>query len=252
MDTSTLAPATFQRPPAAGDNRPHAVVIGAGFGGLAAAIRLGAKGYRVTVLEKLDAPGGRAYTYHQDGFTFDAGPTIITAPYMFEELWTLCGQRMADDVELRPDRSVLPHPLRRRHGTSPTPPTTTRCAPRSRGSRPSDVAGFDRFMREQRGHLQGRLRGTGRQALPQHGVHAASAAAELVRLQGYRTVYSRVSDYFTQREAAHRLQLPPAADRRQSVDHHRLLLPDRASRAHARRALRDGRHGRAGAAAWSG
>ncbi len=81
--------------------RPHAVVIGSGFGGLAAAVRLGARGYRVTVVEKLDAPGGRAYVYRQDGFTFDAGPTIITAPYLLEELWTLCGRRMADDVELR-------------------------------------------------------------------------------------------------------------------------------------------------------
>ena len=62
------------------DRRPHAVVIGSGFGGLAAAIRLGAKGYRVTVLEKLDAPGGRAYVYRQDGFVFDAGPTVITDP----------------------------------------------------------------------------------------------------------------------------------------------------------------------------
>ena len=63
---------------------PHAVVIGSGFGGLAAAVRLGAKGYRVTVLEKLDAPGGRAYVHRQDGFTFDAGPTIVTAPFLFE------------------------------------------------------------------------------------------------------------------------------------------------------------------------
>ena len=54
----------------------HAVVIGAGFGGLAAAIRLGARGYHVTVLEKLDSPGGRASVFRQDGFTFDAGPTI--------------------------------------------------------------------------------------------------------------------------------------------------------------------------------
>ena len=58
--------------------KPHAVVIGSGFGGLAAAIRLGARGYRVTVFEKLDAPGGRAYVHRQDGFTFDAGPTVIT------------------------------------------------------------------------------------------------------------------------------------------------------------------------------
>src|SRR6478609_7492956 len=82
--------------------RPHAVVIGSGFGGLAAAIRLGARGYRVTVLERLDQAGGRARVFCQDGFTFDAGPTIVTAPQLFEELWTLCGRRMADDVTLRP------------------------------------------------------------------------------------------------------------------------------------------------------
>ncbi|MFH7191684.1 FAD-dependent oxidoreductase, partial [Klebsiella pneumoniae] len=57
------------------DRRPHAVVVGSGFGGLAAAIRLGARGYRVTVLERLDKPGGRARVHRQDGFTFDAGPT---------------------------------------------------------------------------------------------------------------------------------------------------------------------------------
>ncbi len=84
------------------DPRPHAVVIGGGFGGLAAAVRLGARGYRVTVLEKLDQPGGRARVHRQDGFVFDAGPTIVTAPHLFEELWTLCGKRMADDVDLRP------------------------------------------------------------------------------------------------------------------------------------------------------
>lgn len=84
------------------DPRPHAVVIGSGFGGLAAAVRLGARGYRTTVLEKLDAPGGRAYVHRQDGFTFDAGPTIITAPFLFEELWWLCGRRLADDVTLKP------------------------------------------------------------------------------------------------------------------------------------------------------
>jgi phytoene desaturase len=84
----------------AGSNR--AVVVGSGFGGLAAAVRLAARGYRVTVLEKLDRPGGRAYVFEQDGFTFDAGPTIVTAPFVFEELWGLCGRRLADDVDLRP------------------------------------------------------------------------------------------------------------------------------------------------------
>jgi len=81
--------------------RSQALVIGSGFGGLAAAVRLGARGYRVTVLERRASPGGRAAVFHQDGFTFDAGPTIVTAPQLFEELWTLCGRRLADDVELR-------------------------------------------------------------------------------------------------------------------------------------------------------
>ncbi len=80
--------------------KPHAVVIGSGLGGLASAIRLGARGYRVTVLEKLAQPGGRARVHHQDGFTFDAGPTIITAPFLLDELWQVAGRRFSDDVEL--------------------------------------------------------------------------------------------------------------------------------------------------------
>jgi phytoene desaturase len=86
---------------AVGRTQPHAIVVGSGFGGLAAAVRLGARGFRVTVLEQLDAPGGRAYVFRQDGFVFDAGPTIITAPFMLEDLWRLCNRRFADDVELR-------------------------------------------------------------------------------------------------------------------------------------------------------
>ena len=89
----TLRRAAFH-PRRLSPDAPHAVVIGSGFGGLAAAVRLGARGYRVTVLEKLDAPGGRAYVYRQDGFTFDAGPTIVTAPFLLEELWQLCGRRL--------------------------------------------------------------------------------------------------------------------------------------------------------------
>jgi phytoene desaturase len=77
------------------------IVIGSGFGGLASAIRLAVKGYEVTVLEKLDAPGGRAYVHKRNGYVFDAGPTIITAPFLLEELWTLCGKKMSDDIDLR-------------------------------------------------------------------------------------------------------------------------------------------------------
>ncbi|MEM7291273.1 MAG: FAD-dependent oxidoreductase, partial [Pseudomonadota bacterium] len=80
--------------------KPHAIVIGAGFGGLAAAIRLIVRGYRVTVIERLEQPGGRASVFRQNGFTFDAGPTIVTAPFVFEELWEICGKQMSDYLDL--------------------------------------------------------------------------------------------------------------------------------------------------------
>ena len=82
--------------------RRDALVIGAGLGGIAAALRLRALGYRVTILERCEQPGGRARAFTQDGFTFDCGPTVITAPYLFEELFGLFGERLDDHVELLP------------------------------------------------------------------------------------------------------------------------------------------------------
>jgi phytoene desaturase len=78
------------------------VVIGAGLGGLASAVRLRARGYDVTVVEAMDQPGGRAAVFRQDGFTFDAGPTVITAPYLLEELFTLAGRNWRDYFSLVP------------------------------------------------------------------------------------------------------------------------------------------------------
>jgi phytoene desaturase len=126
--------------------RLHAVVIGSGFGGLAAAIRLGARGYRVTVLERLDAPGGRAYVFRQDGFTFDAGPTIITAPFLLEELWALCGRRFSDDIDLRP---ISPFYRIRFDDGETFNYTGDADAMRDEVARfsPGDVAGYERFMR---------------------------------------------------------------------------------------------------------
>ncbi len=80
----------------------RAVVVGSGFGGLAAAIRLSAAGHEVTVLEKRDRIGGRAYQYQIEGFRFDGGPTVLTAPFMFEELFALAGERLSDHVDLVP------------------------------------------------------------------------------------------------------------------------------------------------------
>jgi len=95
------ASATDQPFKKADSQAPLALVIGSGFGGLAAAVRLCARGWRVQVLEKLNQPGGRARVIHVDGHTFDAGPTIVTVPFLLEELWTLAGRQLADDVELR-------------------------------------------------------------------------------------------------------------------------------------------------------
>ncbi len=194
MAASTQQPVTFQRAPTTGDARPHVVVIGAGVGGLAAAIRLGAKGYRVTVVDRLDAPGGRAYTYHQDGFTFDAGPTIITAPYMFEELWTLCGQRMADHVELRPNNPY--YRINFDDGEHFTY-SGDHDAMRKEVARiaPDDVDGYDRYLQ-----VSADIYKVAFEELADKPFHSMAftlrEAAELVRLQGFRSVYSRVSEFF--------------------------------------------------------
>ncbi len=129
------------------DSRPHAVVIGSGFGGLAAAVRLGARGFRVTVLERLDQPGGRARVFRQDGFTFDAGPTIITAPFLFEELWELCGRSLHDDIDLR---SLTPFYRLRFHDGETFEASADADAMRAEVARlsPGDVDGYERFMRE--------------------------------------------------------------------------------------------------------
>jgi phytoene desaturase len=172
---------------------PHAVVIGSGFGGLAAAIRLGARGYRVTVLEKLDAPGGRAYVFRQDGFTFDAGPTIVTAPFLLEELWQLCGRSLADDVELR---AMTPFYRIRFDNGECFECSADPAAMRAEVERfaPGDVEGYERFMRaseatckigfEQLGHVPfGSL------------ADMARVVPDLLRLGSYRSVYGLVSKY---------------------------------------------------------
>jgi phytoene desaturase len=179
--------------PLSGRSAPHAVVIGSGFGGLAAAIRLGARGYRVTVLEKLDEPGGRAYVFLQDGFTFDAGPTIVTAPFLFEELWSLCGRRFEDDIDLR-----LMSPFYRiRFDDGDTfdysgDPDAVR-AEIARFA-PGDVEGYDRYME----HSQDVFR-VGFEELGHVPFSSwrdmARIVPDMVRLQSYRTVYGIVSKY---------------------------------------------------------
>ncbi len=76
------------------------IVIGSGFGGLSAAIRLQSDGHKVMILEKRDKLGGRAYVYEQDGFVFDGGPTIITAPWLIDEMFEAAGKKTSDYVKL--------------------------------------------------------------------------------------------------------------------------------------------------------
>jgi phytoene desaturase len=179
--------------PVTRDTRPHAVIIGSGFGGLAAAVRLGARGYRVTVLEKLDSPGGRARVHLQDGFVFDAGPTIITAPFLLEELWTLCGRNFSDDVTLRPMSPF--YRIRYDDGEtfdySGDPDATRREIARFA---PADVAGYDRYMLaseaifrvgfEQLGHVPFDRLGDMVRIVP-----------DMLRLRNYRSVYAMVASY---------------------------------------------------------
>ncbi|HYQ15446.1 MAG TPA: phytoene desaturase [Polyangiaceae bacterium] len=82
--------------------RKRAAIVGSGFGGLAAAIRLQAAGIDTVLFEARDKPGGRAYVYEEGGYTFDAGPTVITAPHCLDELFELAGRRREDHVEFLP------------------------------------------------------------------------------------------------------------------------------------------------------
>lgn len=172
---------------------PHAIVVGSGFGGLAAAVRLGARGYRVTVLEKLDAPGGRAYVRRRGGFTFDSGPTVITAPFLFEELWALAGRKLSDDVDLRP---VSPFYRVRFHDGAVFDYTGDAAAMRAEVAKfsPADVAGYDRFVA-----MSERIFRVGFEKLAHvpfgSWMDMAKIVPEMVLLKSYKTVYGLVASY---------------------------------------------------------
>ncbi len=172
---------------------PHAVVIGAGFGGLAAAVRLGVRGFRVTVVDRLDQPGGRARVFEQDGFRFDAGPTVVTAPFLFEELWQLCGRRLEDDVDLRP---VSPfYRIRFDDGTS-FDYTGDAEAMKQEIARfaPGDVDGYLRFLTKSQEIFR-----VGFEALAHVPFSRVTDMLKIVpammKLESYWTVYGLVSKY---------------------------------------------------------
>ena len=170
-------------------------VIGSGFGGLALAIRLQAAGLQTTLIEQRDKPGGRAYVYQDQGFTFDAGPTVITAPGCLEELFALAGERMADHVDLLP---VLPfYRLFWEDGDVFDYSNDLADITRQIGARnPADVDGYRRFLSYAEQVFDEGY--TKLAHVPFLDIWSmVRAAPQLVRLEAYRSVYDVVAKYIT-------------------------------------------------------
>ncbi len=129
------------------DGRARAIVIGAGLGGLAAAMRLGAKGYQVTIIDKLDVPGGRGSAIWDSGHRFDLGPTIVTVPQLYRDLWAACGRDFDADVTLKPLDPF--YEIRWPDGSIfEASGDTERMRAQVAQFEPRDVAGFERFLKD--------------------------------------------------------------------------------------------------------
>jgi phytoene desaturase len=191
IEQEQLFSAAALTPSAASDTRPHAVIVGSGFGGLGAAVRLAAKGWRVTVLEKLDAPGGRAYVHHSQGHTFDAGPTIITVPQLFEELWALAGRRFADDITLKKmDPFYRIRFADGDHFDYSGDPDKMRAEVKRVSA--ADAAGYERFMLEADRCYKLGFEALGAKAFDTVG-DLLRAAPAIVRMRGWRSLHTMVA-----------------------------------------------------------
>ena len=171
----------------------RAVVIGAGFGGLALAIRLQAAGISTTLLERRDKPGGRAYVYEDEGFTFDAGPTVITDPSALEELFEAAGRSMSDYVELLP---VSPfYRLAWEDGVRFDYADDQEALDRQIGAlNPKDVEGYRRFLAYSKDVFREGYEKLG--TVPFLNFRdMVRAGPQLVRLEAYRSVYSKVAQF---------------------------------------------------------
>jgi phytoene desaturase len=174
-------------------NGKRACVIGAGFGGLALAIRLQSAGVATTLVEGRDKPGGRAYVWERDGFTFDAGPTVITDPNCLRELWALSGHAMADDVELLP---VSPfYRLMWPDGTHFDYTNDDEVLRRELGRiNPVDIAGYEQFLAYSAGVYEEGYVKLG--AVPFLDFKSMiKAAPSLAKYQAWRSVYDTVSRF---------------------------------------------------------
>ncbi len=174
-------------------NQRTAAVIGAGFGGLALAIRLQSAGIATTVFEKRDKPGGRAYVYEQDGFKFDGGPTVITDPDCLDQLWALSGRRREDYVEFLPVAPFYQLCWEDGHRFDYANDQAEIDA-QIRAISPEDVEGYRKFLAysEDLFHEGYEKLGT----VPFLNFWSMiKAAPQLMRLESHRSVYSKVSQF---------------------------------------------------------
>ncbi len=173
---------------------PRAAVIGSGFGGLATAIRLQAAGVPTTIYEALDKPGGRAYVFEDQGYTFDAGPTVITAPECLEKLFRVARRPMQDYVELLPISPMYRLFWEDGERFDYYADDAGMMAEIERLS-PGDVAGYRQFFR-----YATEVYKAGYEELCHvpflSFADMVRVAPELMRLQAWRPVYSKVASYF--------------------------------------------------------
>ncbi len=171
----------------------RAVVVGAGFGGMAAALRLAAKGFAVTVIDRCAQLGGRAQVITRAGFTHDAGPTVITAPFLFEELFALFGERFEDHVELVPlnpwYRFVFADGDRFDYGG-----TLEQTLAEVRRISPGDEAGYLRLLEQSRRIFEAGFSGLADQPFNRLRT-MLDAVPSLVRLRCDRTVWGLVTAF---------------------------------------------------------
>lgn len=170
-----------------------AIVIGAGFGGLALAVRLQSAGIQTTLVEARDKLGGRAYHWQEKGFTFDAGPTVVTDPPCLEELWALSGSKISDDVQLMPVK-----PFYRLHWPDGTiydyANDEEALRAEIRRIAPDDLAGYEQFQEYSKGVEREGYQKLGSVAFLTIG-SMLKAAPALARYQAWRSVYSIASSY---------------------------------------------------------
>ncbi len=174
-------------------NQRTAAVIGAGFGGLALAIRLQSAGIATTVFEKRDKPGGRAYVYEQDGFKFDGGPTVLTDPDCLDQLWALSGRRREDYVEFLPVAPFYQLCWEDGHRFDYAN-NQAEIDAQIRAISPEDVEGYRKFLAysEDLFHEGYEKLGT----VPFLNFWSMiKAAPQLMRLESHRSVYSKVSQF---------------------------------------------------------